>query len=50
MITYLKQKENEISKKEFFVEMTLKKNEKQYKKDYRAFIDFFCDIENKTKI
>ena len=30
--------------------MTLKKNKKQYKKDYRAFIDFFCDIENKTKI
>ena len=32
MITYLKQKETEISKKEFFVEMTLKKMKNNIKK------------------
>ena len=49
MITQLRQKRTEISKKEFFVEKALKRSEKQYEKDYRAFIDFIGDIKRKEK-
>ena len=49
MITQLRQKRTEISKKEFFVEKALKRSEKQYEKDYRAFIDFVGDIKKKEK-
>ena len=49
MITQLRQKRTEISKKEFFVEKALKQSEKQYEKDYRAFIDFVGDIKRKEK-
>ena len=49
MITQLRQKRTEISKKEFFVEEALKLSEKQYEKDYRAFIDFIGDIKKKKK-
>ena len=49
MITQLRQKRTEISKKEFFVEKALKLSEKQYEKDYRAFIDFVGDIKKKEK-
>ena len=49
MINQLRQKRTEISKKEFFVEAALKKSEKQYEKDYRAFIDFVGDIKRKEK-
>ena len=49
MITQLRQKRTEISKKEFFVDAALKRSEKQYEKDYRAFIDFVGDIKKKEK-
>jgi len=49
MITQLREKRTEISKKEFFVENALKRSEKQYEKDYRAFIDFIGDIKKKEK-
>ena len=49
MITQLREKRTEISKKEFFVEKALKRSEKQYEKDYRAFIDFVGDIKKKEK-
>jgi len=49
MITQLREKRTEISKKEFFVEKALKLSEKQYEKDYRAFIDFVGDIKKKEK-
>ena len=49
MITQLRKKRTEISKKEYFVEKALKMSEKQYEKDYRAFIDFIGDIKRKEK-
>jgi hypothetical protein len=49
MITQLREKRTEISKKEYFVEKALKRSEKQYEKDYRTFIDFVGDIKKKEK-
>ena len=47
MITQLKDKRNEINKKEFYIDMALKNSEKQYELDYRAFIDFVEEIKKK---
>ena len=49
MITQLKQKKTEINKKEFYIDMALKNNEKQYEIDYRSFIDFVEEIKKKEK-
>ena len=49
MITQLKDKRTEINRKEFFIEMALKKSEKQYEIDYRSFIDFVEEIKKKEK-
>ena len=49
MITQLKEKKTEINKKEFYIDMALKNNEKQYEIDYRSFIDFVEEIKKKEK-
>lgn len=49
MITQLKEKRNEINRKEFYIDMALKNSEKQYEIDYRSFIDFVEEIKKKEK-
>ena len=49
MITQLKEKRNEINKKEYYIDRALKNSEKKYEIDYRAFIDFIEEIKKKDK-
>ena len=49
MITQLKEKRNEINKKEYYIDMTLKNSEKKYEIDYRSFIEFVEEIKRKEK-
>ena len=49
LITQLKEKRNEINRKEFYIDMALKNSEKQYEIDYRSFIDFVEEIKKKEK-
>ena len=49
MITQLKEKRNEINKKEYYIDKALKNSEKKYENDYKSFIDFTEEIKKKEK-